>query len=161
MKSPFELLINQIKEEKLKIERVITEFIEFKEKIGEQIPSKFDMAVFGNIIANFYSGVENIFEYIAKEIDSDLSSGKDWHIKLLDSMSQEIVGVRPAVISKETKDKLSRYLKFRHKFRHMYFFDFNWEEMDTLLEELIRTKEQLFLELNIFEQFLNTLKENC
>lgn len=51
----------------------------------------------------YYSGLERIFERIASSIDGNIPAGANWHQELLDQMSREIQGVRPAVISSELK----------------------------------------------------------
>lgn len=63
---------------------------------------------------SFYQGVERIFEAIAKSIDRSVPSGDRWHKRLLVQMTEEIPGIRPAVISVKTKTALNNYRTFRH-----------------------------------------------
>ncbi|NJL59681.1 MAG: hypothetical protein HC887_08600 [Desulfobacteraceae bacterium] len=62
----------------------------------------------------FYTGVENIFEDIARYLDGDIPKGADWHKQLLLQLSAEIPAVRPRVICQETRFCLEEYRSFRH-----------------------------------------------
>ena len=57
-------------------------------------------------LQGFYNGLENIFESIAQGIDQDLPWGEMWHRELLSQMTQELPGVRPAVISEQAAEAL-------------------------------------------------------
>ena len=58
---------------------------------------------------SFYQGVERIFEAFAKSIDRTVPSGERWHKRLLVQMTEEIPGIRPAIISEETRAALDSY----------------------------------------------------
>jgi hypothetical protein len=49
----------------------------------------------------FYSGVERLFELIARHIDRDreLATSESWHQDLLQRMTKDIQETRPALIS--------------------------------------------------------------
>ena len=47
----------------------------------------------------FYSGLERLFELIARHVDGAVPSGETWHRDLLQRMTQDMAGVRPAVLS--------------------------------------------------------------
>jgi hypothetical protein len=66
-------------------------------------------------LQSFYQGVERSFEIIAKAIDRSVPGGEKWHKMLLEQMSNEIPGIRPAVISTETRDALDQFRMFRHR----------------------------------------------
>jgi hypothetical protein len=63
---------------------------------------------------SFYSGLERIFEVIARRIDPVFPSGDRWHRDLLEQMSKDMPGARPAVISSKTFLMLDDFLAFRH-----------------------------------------------
>jgi len=48
-----------------------------------------------------------------ENIDNNLPSGKDWHVALLEQMSNEIVNIRPAVISAEFAIQLDEYMRIQ------------------------------------------------
>lgn len=61
----------------------------------------------------FYSGVEQIFEDIARTIDGGLLSGAEWHTSLLRQMTVEMGKLRPTGGEDETVDEAtvrSRYV---------------------------------------------------
>lgn len=68
---------------------------------------------------SFYNGLERVFEAIARRLDGSFPSGERWHRSLLKQMSQEVRGIRPAVLSFETAQKLDEFLAFRHRVRNL------------------------------------------
>ena len=68
----------------------------------------------------FYSGLERIFERIAAVVDGSKPTGENWHQALLEHMTAEVFGVRPAVISDATREQLDAYRGFRHVVRNVY-----------------------------------------
>jgi predicted nucleotidyltransferase len=72
---------------------------------------------------SFYTGIEKIFEEIAKEIDGGLPTGAEWHQKLLVQIAAEIPKRRPAAIQRSTRDCLDEYRRFRHAVRTVYTFN--------------------------------------
>jgi len=60
----------------------------------------------------FYSGVERLFELIARRVDQNLPSGDMWHRDLLHQMTQDIRELRPAVISSERVSSLDELRRF-------------------------------------------------
>jgi len=81
----------------------------------------------------YYSGVERIFEHIAKEIDQSVPSGNAWHRELVFQMTMEIDHVRPPVISKSTERQLDEYRGFRHVVRNVYTYSLSQERLKTLV----------------------------
>ena len=87
----------------------------------------------GSILHDFYTGIEKIFESIAKEIDNRIPMGEEWHSELLRQMTLDIPGLRPPVITANTEKKLREYLGFRHLFRKRYGFELDWQKLKKLL----------------------------
>lgn len=84
----------------------------------------------------FYHGVERIFETFAKAIDGDVPSGDAWHRKLLVQMAEEAPGLRPAIISEETRAALDAYRTFRHVARNVYTINLDSRKMAVLVANL-------------------------
>lgn len=72
---------------------------------------------------NFHTACERIFERIAKELDGTLPEAPDSHVRLLRTMSSDVPGVRPSVITPALAERLSEFLRFRHVVRNVYGFD--------------------------------------
>jgi hypothetical protein len=52
---------------------------------------------------------------------------------LLAAVAAPIDGLRPAVLGRPLAARLDEYRRFRHAFRHMYFFDIDWLRVQPLL----------------------------
>ena len=108
----------------------------------------------------FYAAVESCFEDIARTVDGALPSGKNWHQELLRQMGAELKGVRPAVISRSTRDCLDEYRAFRHLVRNVYTFNLRPERVAALAEEVLSCHGQVQKDIERFTGFLLTLVEN-
>ena len=103
---------------------------------------------------SFYQGVERIFEAIAKSIDRTVPSGDRWHKRLLVQMTEEIPGIRPAVISEETRTALDSYRTFRHLDRNIYTFNLDAKRIRSLVENLPDTVEKVCKDISVFLDFI-------
>ena len=99
-------------------------------------------------LLNFYSGMERIFEIIAKDLDGKMPKNGEWHRKLLDQMASEIKAIRPALLSVEAKIPLDEFRKFRHLARTIYSFQLNPQKIKPLITSLP-------LAYKLFERDLN------
>ena len=68
----------------------------------------------------WYSGIERLFELIARHIDRKMPSGETWHRDLLEQMARDATDARPAVISQASADGLDEFRRFRHLVRNVY-----------------------------------------
>jgi hypothetical protein len=102
----------------------------------------------------FYAGLERVFEIVGEGIDQARPTGSSWHQELLRQMSAEIPGVRPPVISVDSRDRLDRYRGFRHVVRNVYTYNLDAEQVGALVRQLPATMEQVSRELLAFADFL-------
>ena len=102
----------------------------------------------------FYSGLERIFELVATTIDGIKPEGANWHLALLYQMSAETPGLRPAVISQDTCDRLDSYRGFRHVVRNVYAYNFEGAKLENLVADLPATLAQVRAELLSFASFV-------
>ena len=65
-------------------------------------------------------------------------------------MKMEISGYRPRVIDDELYRLLDDFRAFRHKFRHTYGFELDWEKEQIVARKLLRTKELLEIQIRAF-----------
>lgn len=103
----------------------------------------------------FYSGLERIFERLAETIDGSLPKGENWHQALLVQMSNEVTGIRPAVISQQTVKRLDEYRGFRHVVRNVYTFRFNEAKLEKLVLGARDAFMQARVEILAFADFLD------
>ena len=72
-------------------------------------------------------------------------------------MAEDVKDIRPAVISKETSDKLDQYRRFRHLVRNVYATNLKPDKMLVLVEGLTDLWPRLSAELEAFSRFLKDL----
>lgn len=111
-------------------------------------------------LQGFYTGLERIFEQIARGLDQRLPIGEDWHRKLLTQISQEMSDLRPAVISLNLVEGLDEFRKFRHVIRNIYSTNIDPNRMQKLFDLLPVLWPQLKRELLAFADFLQILDES-
>ena len=153
-------LIQRIADERRKLDRTIVSITELLQEIEVATPHhrKFFEELTAKKLAEVYSGIERIFEWIANEIDKQLPKGDRWHTDLLTQMAERRPE-RPPVITKDTQQKLGQLLRFRHKVNNIYGDELIYEkaeehakpigdlfatvskELDTLIAFLTETHE--------------------
>ncbi len=84
----------------------------------------------------FYSGLEGLFEHIAKTVDHSLPAGQSWHRQLLKQMADENALSRPAVISSDVAQRLDEYRRFRHLIRNVYAINLLPDRIQVLVDDL-------------------------
>ncbi|MEW5939438.1 MAG: hypothetical protein AB1750_07245 [Chloroflexota bacterium] len=102
----------------------------------------------------FYNGVERIFEDIARTLEKEIPDSEQWHIDLLAQMAGEIEGLRPAVITRETRNCLDAYRGFRHVVRNVYAFNLRPARLNDLVNDLPGCFESVQRDLKEFKKFL-------
>ncbi len=105
----------------------------------------------------YYSGVEHVFEDIARTVEDSIPSGANWHVELLAQMSEEIKGVRPPVISHSTQAILDDFRALRHIVRNVYAFNLNATRLNELLNLLPRCFDSTQDDFLKFIQFLESV----
>ncbi|NJK51728.1 MAG: hypothetical protein HC936_01190 [Leptolyngbyaceae cyanobacterium SU_3_3] len=101
-------------------------------------------------LQNFYRGVEQTFEEIAKQVDESLPQGANSHRELLEQMALEIPQIRPPVIQPDTLERLHEYRGFRHVVIHRYGFELHPERIQALVEELPTCCDELTKDTQTF-----------
>lgn len=153
-----QLLKADIGDEMDRISHVVSEFDRVKEKIdlpSDQVPN-YDRGAVGYLLHGFYNGCENIFRSIARFFENDLGP-TSWHKDLLKRMKLEIPGYRPRVIDNELYTLLDDFRAFRHKFRHTYAFELDWEKERIVAGKLPSASEKLKKQINDFLEQINEI----
>ena len=107
----------------------------------------------------FYSGLERLFELIARHIDHAWPTGETWHRDLLQQMAQDQPDVRPALIDPDSAIALDEFRRFRHLVRHGYAMNLVPDKMAGLVAVLPNLWLQLSAELLAFADFLEALAQ--
>ncbi len=124
-------LIQRISDERRKIERTVRGIANALQDI-EIIAAnhkKYVEKTIASDLAEVYSGIERIFERIAREVDMQMPRGSRWHNDLLEQMAER-QPERPPVISPNTLPRLKELLDFRHKVNNIYREELIYEKAE-------------------------------
>jgi len=135
-KNEIPILVAEIKDELLKLKTLVQKLSSQRNRTKEEEVS--ESAALR--LHNFYTGCERIFKLIASEVNGGVSHELDWHKRLLTQVALEIDGIRPAVISLQTRKDLEELLRFRHVVRNIYGFELE----ATRIEELIKLTSGIY-----------------
>jgi len=103
-----------------------------------------------------YTGIERIFEVIAKKIDQRFPTGDKWHRDLLEQMSVDIPRVRKAVITEETRLILDELRRFRHLVRSAYSCQLDEEKVLIIAHQIVNSYQTIINEIQLFCNNLRT-----
>jgi len=155
----YEELVERIRGEALDLERVVQRALrawsQAQREPGEQ-------AYLDSVALNlhsFYSGVERLFELIARHVDRALPAGETWHRDLLRQMARDLADVRPAVIGQDNAQALDEFRRFRHLVRNVYTMNLLPDRMAGLMSAIPGLWSGLRAELLAFADFLEELAQ--
>ena len=111
-------------------------------------------------LQSFVSGLERIFELIARGIDLHVPDGENWHLDLLRQMACDLPDVRPAIISQKSAQRLDEYRRFRHLVRNIYTANLIPERMASLLVTLPDLWHSVRAELLAYADLLEQMEES-
>lgn len=143
-----------IRAELVRLESVAEEAQSALRDYATGAPSLLELRGIGDVVHDFYTGIERIFERIAPEFGG-IPEGRAWHRELLEDMSHELPNARPPVVEPATAVLLNEFLRFRHLFRNVYGFDLDWSKIRPLLERLPATWHVVRADLERFAEFLD------
>ena len=148
------MLRAQLAAERQRLRDVAAQLAAVRAMVGDRDPSVVELMAAAGFLHNVYNGIENCLLRIAHAVDESVPTGNDSHRVLLDQMSAPIQAIRPALVDRELAPQLDEMRRFRHAFRHMYFFDLDWQRLRPLSDHssaLVERFEQAI------ESFLSTL----
>ena len=146
-----ESLKRLIQRELREIDALLARSNELFKIADDEEPSFERLAALSQILISFYTGLERIFERIARHVDRSIPEGQRWHAELLRQVADSAPD-REAVISEESRTRLRDYLAFRHRSRHAYAHHLEWRPMKNLVGQLtdtwkvVRPEVERFLE---------------
>ena len=121
MNTVYNELVERIRGELDDLESVIQRVVKSWEK-AQKVSSEQDVYI-DSVALNlhgFYSGIERLFELIARHVDCSFPNGSTWHRVLHHRMAEDLPDVRPAVISHDSAQSLDEFRRFRHLVRNVY-----------------------------------------
>lgn len=155
MSDKYTSLSNRISDELADLQVVLEKCARAWE-LAQQEPNEQDLFVDSVALNlhNIYSGLESLFELIARHVDGNMPGGSDWHRQLLVQMQTDVPEVRPAVISPASRELLDEYRRFRHLVRNVYTVNLHPDRMGKLVRQLNVLWSCIKPELEAFAQFL-------
>jgi hypothetical protein len=155
----YEELVERIRGEVSDLERVVQRALrawsQAQRASGEQ-------AYLDSVALNlhgFYSGLERLFEVIARHVDRTLPTNETWHRDLLQQMTHDLADVRPGVIGRDNALVLDEFRRFRHLVRNVYTMNLMPDKMAGLMSALPGLWSRLHAELLAFADFLEDLAQ--
>jgi len=151
MQYNLELLHADIQNELEKLGKLEKEFSVSADELVEKEDdvSLYDRSAIGYYLHSFYNGCENVFRAVARFFENDVGP-QTWHADLLKRMKLRIEGYRPAVIDEELYLLLDDFRGFRHKFRHSYSFELDWERERIVAKKFHKTAGMFRLQVVAF-----------
>lgn len=108
---------------------------------------------------SFYSGLERLFELIARHVDRALPTGETWHRDLVQQMARDVTDARPAVISQANAQTLDEFRRFRHLVLNVYTMNLVPARMSDLIAALPDLWMRLRAELLAFADFMEEVAQ--
>ena len=136
--------------------RVLQAWPQAQKNVGEQDVYLDSVAL---NLHSFYSGIERLFELIARHIDSSIPDGETWHRDLLNQMACEVADIRPAVIDQNNAKLLDEFRRFRHLVRNVYTINLVPDKIKKLVSNLPKLWNSLQAELLAFADFIEELSK--
>ena len=158
MTRPSQQLSERIRDELPETERIIQRALRAwpKAQKGSRGREVYLDSVALNLQA-FYTGIERLFELIARQVDHILPPGETCHRDLLKQMGKDMPGIRPAVIDPQSAFDLDDFRRFRHLVQNIYTFNLVPGKMESLIQTLPNLWAKLRAELLAFAEFLDDL----
>lgn len=120
-------------------------------KLGQTTASAI---VLSQIFIDYYNCIETFFFRTSQAFENNLEPEK-WHKSLLQKMSLDIPGIRPAVISQKTFEMLDELLRFRHFRRYYFNFKYDWDKIQLIEKKYNEVHPLLLKDMSDFTEFLH------
>ncbi len=147
-------LLSEIAEDRAGIHKRFLDAEDAKSRLQRDASDAGSQALAAVALHGWYTGIETIFERIARELDGSVPQGERWHRDLLSQMRTDVPGLRPAVITTDLVAPLATLLGFRHFFRHAYAVTFDSEQLARDLERLLVVAPRVEACLDEFFSFI-------
>lgn len=109
------------------ITKVLTELDKVKDRSNKELVI---LVGIGAYLQNIYTGLENVLKQLLLHRGIPIPDAPTWHKDLLN------LAVRHNFITRETADKIGKYLFFRHFFRRAYGFLLDESKLKPLMDNI-------------------------
>lgn len=117
-------------------------------------PTTLELYGAGALAHGYYTHLERALERIAGDLSGERFDGSDWHRRLLQSMTLDRPGFRPAVLPLPLSERLDELLRFRHLFRNLYVLNLDPRRIRDILALAQELHPEVRLALEAFDRFL-------
>ena len=107
------------------------------------------------LLHNFYCALEDVFQEIAKTFENRIEDPSKYHRELLNRMQLDVPGIRPKLLSRESRLVLDELRGFRHVFRHAYDYELDPAKVKGLKHKLITHWKCIEKDIAVFTEFLH------
>lgn len=106
------------------------------------------------LLHNFYCALEDVFQEIARTFENCIEDPSKYHREILNRMQLDVPGIRPKLLSRESRLVLDELRGFRHIFRHAYDYELDPDKVKSLKHKMLTHWKCLEKDVNIFIDFL-------
>jgi len=141
----------KIKHEISRIEKLINDATPLLNLCKVKEPDFVEITATAQILHSFYNGIESVIILFFKDCGENLPNDIHWHRTLFE-MTFGNNSKNLKIIRNDIKERLGKYLSYRHFIRHSYGSELRWNEMAPLVKELDETWKAVKID---FEAFIN------
>ena len=106
------------------------------------------------LLHNLYCALEDVFREIAKTFENRIEDPSKYHRELLNRMQLDVPGIRPKLLSRESRLVLDELRGFRHIFRHAYDYELNPDRVKSLKQKMLAHWKRIEKDVAVFTEFL-------
>ena len=106
------------------------------------------------LLHNLYCALEDVFQEIARTFENCIEDPSKYHRELLNRMQLDVPGIRPKLLSRESRLVLDELRGFRHIFRHAYDYELDPDKVKSLKHKMLTHWKRLEKDVDIFIDFL-------
>ena len=142
---------DKIEYEISRIEKLINDSKPLLDLCKIKEPDFVEITATAQILHSFYNGIESVVILFLKNTGEKIPNDSKWHKELFEIMfGNNLKNIE--IIRLELKEKMGKYLYFRHFIRHSYSSELIWDEMKMLILNLEEIWKMIKYD---FELFLN------
>ena len=118
------------------MEELIREILSLRRDVAGREPTMRENAAAATFLAQFYTGVENIFKRISHFYSIPLPIGDSWHVDLFKRFCVPSFTPLPALLDEPLATAMASFRKFRHVVYHGYSTQLDWSRMREGMESV-------------------------
>lgn len=129
--SQIKLLKAEMKRQLERIDSVYETLEERAQHAAPEAPAHVESEAYQ--LHNLYSAIEDLLQMVAGAFENSITDLSSWHSQLIDRMTLDVEGMRPALLADDTARLLHELRAFRHFFRHAYVTPLEYDRVQKVL----------------------------